>query len=135
MKYILAFFSVCLAFSVKAELTDYFEVRLNHQSIYNSGFASEKKLSLERDSLSEEDLIEFRMIHQTNVVLGDFELHIKVGTSTDLTFISDEARFVLNMGWLTQFANREVSVYLYDLKNGSAASSVAVHKIVDLLIS
>ncbi|MBI3135029.1 MAG: hypothetical protein HYZ14_10195 [Bacteroidetes bacterium] len=136
MKYLAGLIFISLSFTGRCDFANYFEIKLNQKSVYHSGQSADQKLMLERDSLKEEDLIEINYFQCGGSPIGDFELHIQVAnTSTDLTFINNEPKFTLNMGWLTQFANKAVTIYFHEIKTYKGQENRSVVKVADLFIS
>lgn len=127
-----------LGFSLvgRCDFASYFEIKYNNSKIYNSTSSNIDVIGMEADTVKEEDLIEVKYFECGLSEKNDYELHLKVqNTSVDLTFINDEPKFVLNMGWLTQFLNKPVSVYFHHTKYVGAKSETFVHKVIDILLA
>ncbi len=133
---LLTFLLIGLSLSAYCDFANYFEIKFNQQSIYNSGNSADQTLNMEFDSLTDRDLFEIKYYECGVTAKNDYELHIKVeNTAVDLTFINDAPEFILNMGWFTQFRNKKASIYLYQTKYTGSSKQELIHKIVDLFIS
>lgn len=124
------------ALSGRCDFENYFEIKFNKVSIYNSNSAPDQLIQMEYDSIQDTDLMEIRYFECGISAKNDYELHIKVENMTvDLTFINDEPVFFLNMGWFSQFKNKIASVYLHHTKYTNGSGKESIYKIFDLLIS
>lgn len=116
----------------------HFVISYNSGQIFSSLHTENSSLQMEADTLKETDLIRIQFKECDPSPAADYELHIKVTNSTiDHTFINDSPDFTLNMGWLTQYRNKEVSFYFHFFhpKYTKNASSPYILKVADIYIS
>lgn len=135
----LAIFSFLLfTFTITGYCNDanYFEIKFNKSSIYNSTLSTDQTVKLGRDTIAETDLLEINYVESGLTAKNEYELHIQVlNTKIDLTFINDLPTFTLNMGWFTQFTNKHVIISLKHIKFIGGAPKEYFMKIVDFFIS
>lgn len=118
------------------DFANYFEIKLNKETIFNSTTFQNETLALERDSIEETDIIEIAYYECGQSLKNDYELHIASPTlKTDILFVSDEPKFIFNMGWLTQFTNQKVTISLHHTKYSNNQANKILLDIINLLIA
>ena len=137
MKTTIAFLIVFLHGTISfCDFANYFEIKLKHQIIFNSGTFQNEILELERDSIEETDIIEIAYYECGMSIKNDYELHIASPTlKNDILFVSDEPKFIFNMGWLTQFVNKHCAISLHHTKYTNNQANKILLNIIELLIA
>jgi hypothetical protein len=113
----------------------HFEVKLKDTVIFNSMTAPEKRIRLERATLSELDLMTVSYLENNTIPDGDYELRLQSpNKENEVIFANDVSNFVFHMSWVLQrqFIGKLISVSLICKKDPSGATRELNVPIFDL---